>query len=308
MIYGSKIQDIENKVSFAIGTGRCGTHFLAEVIKMEPGVSSVHERNPLNETFHRYCKWYKLPVDDEGFLCTKETEIRRDLTNYNFSFEASAYLSLSVQELYERFKAKFIFLIRTPERVVNSYLYKGTYKNVIKWYEKPFVKNDLRLALGYQESTHFHHFLGRLAPSGDEFRSWNELSRVGKLGWYWNALNAAILDQLGHIPQTHWQIQKLEDLNYERYLEIASFLGFDSVITRTTFEKVVEARPTAQLNIPTVASWSTAEVTEFEEQVKPMAKHFGYEYRINNLLKYTTEADSNSREHKVDFFRYLKFW
>lgn len=47
MIHSPKIQDIENKVSFAIGTGRCGTHFLAEVIKMEPGVSSVHERNPL---------------------------------------------------------------------------------------------------------------------------------------------------------------------------------------------------------------------------------------------------------------------
>ena len=116
-----------SKINFAIGTGRCGTKFLYKVLDLEPNVASVHERNPLNETFHRYCKWYDIPVDHEGFLHTKEQEIQADLDQFDCSFEASAHLSLSVEELYQRFNAKFILLVRSPHEVVNSYLRKGWY-------------------------------------------------------------------------------------------------------------------------------------------------------------------------------------
>ena len=62
--------NFENKVGFAIGTGRCGTLFLYQLMEKEPQVASSHERNPDNETFHRYCKCHDLPVDHEGFLAT----------------------------------------------------------------------------------------------------------------------------------------------------------------------------------------------------------------------------------------------
>ncbi len=39
----------ENKVGFAIGTGRCGTLFLYQLMDREPAVASSHERNPDNE-------------------------------------------------------------------------------------------------------------------------------------------------------------------------------------------------------------------------------------------------------------------
>jgi hypothetical protein len=100
-----------NNISFAIGTGRCGTRFLAEVIEKEKEFSSVHERNPLNDTFHRYCKWYSIPIDHEGYLFQKSLEIEADLNKKKFSFESSAFLSLSVIELYERFNAKFIRMV-----------------------------------------------------------------------------------------------------------------------------------------------------------------------------------------------------
>ncbi|MGQ9671036.1 MAG: hypothetical protein ACUVWY_12885 [Desulfosoma sp.] len=88
-------------------------------------VAASHERFPLNEPFHRYCKWYELPVDAEGFLQAKEREIREDLAHKAFSLEASPHLSLSVVELYERFHARFILLVRTPHEVVSSFLKKG---------------------------------------------------------------------------------------------------------------------------------------------------------------------------------------
>ena len=132
------------KVGFVIGTGRCGTVFYAKLGELEPHVAASHERFPLNETFHRYCKWYELPVDSEGFLQAKEREIQDDLSRKAFSLEASPHLSLSVVELHERFQAKFILLVRAPHEVVSSFLKKG-------FYRQPYAVKDPDLAPSYQQ-------------------------------------------------------------------------------------------------------------------------------------------------------------
>lgn len=271
-------QDYQGRVGFAIGTGRCGTLFLARALALEPGVSSVHERNPLNEAFHRYSKWYSLPVDDEGFLHAKKLEIDQDLRDHRLSFEASPYLSLSVSELYSRFGAKFILLVRTPERMVNSYLRKG-------WYELPFVRSNSNLALGYQhtEPNLFHFFLGRIVPSGQEYSRWNRMTRVGKLSWYWSALNSAALRQFEEVPKTHWRIQKLEDLSYAAYCELARFLELKASVAPRSYRRLVNRRPNALHNIPTIADWSSVEAHEFEKEVGPIASMLGYEFRVNRL-------------------------
>ncbi|MGJ3250981.1 MAG: sulfotransferase domain-containing protein [Elainellaceae cyanobacterium] len=270
-------ESFTEKVGFAVGTGRCGTKFMGQVVALEPNVSSVHERNPLNETFHRYCNWYGLPVDSEGFLSAKELEIRQDLSNHMFSFEASAHLSLSIRELYDRFGAKFILLVRSPERVVNSYLRKG-------WYSQPAVRTNPNLAPSFQSSCpYFYYFLGRIMPSGEEFLRWNQMSRVGKLGWYWNTLNAKVLEQFETLPETHYRIEKLEDLTYDRYLSLAQFLGIQSSISQTTYNELVHRPPNAKSGVPTIATWNASERSEFETEVKPMAEKMGYEYKVNHL-------------------------
>ena len=271
-----RCRSTEGRVSFAIGTGRCGTKFLYSVIAREPGISSVHERNPLNEAFHRYCQWYRLPVDDEGFLNTKELEIQQDLKDHNFSFEASAHLSLSVRELYSRFGAKFILLVRSPERVVNSYIRK-------EWYDNPIVYANSKLALGYQQSKGFQHFLGRIVPMREKFLQWNEMSRVGKLAWFWNTINDNVLKQFEDIPKTHWRVEKIEELSYDRYLEITQFLGFQATVKRQKFDEIKRSRPNIQYNVPTVAAWNASEIIEFEKEVGHMAKKLGYEYRVDRL-------------------------
>ena len=269
-------KDIKGQVGFAIGTGRCGTKFLADVMALETHVRSVHERNVINETFHRYCKWYGLPVDHEGFLHIKNQEIEDNLKDYNFSFEASAHLSLSIEELYERFEAKFVLLVRSPERVVNSHLTKT-------WYNNKFVQKDPHLALGYQEQSSLHYFFGRIAPTGDKFRQWNSMTRIGKLAWFWSALNNRTLNQLEKIPKTHWRVEKLEDLSYEHYLEIVQFFGFESTITKETFNNLAQRRPNAASNVPCITDWSPRHIAEFEMEVANMAKKLGCEYRVNRI-------------------------
>lgn len=270
--------DYKNRVGFSIGTGRCGTKFLHKVFEIEPKVSSVHERNSLNETFHRYCQWYGITVDHEGFLQQKEREIQLDLIEHRFSFESSAYLSLSLEELYQRFGAKFILLVRRPDEVVNSYLYKG-------WYSRPTIRSNPNLPPTYQISKDFHHFLGRVLPSGEKFEQWQKLTRVGKLAWYWNALNTRVLEQFENIPPSQWRVEKLEELSFDRYLEIAQFFGVNSKLKHEAYQKIVESRPNSVYNDHSILTWTEQEIAEFETEVEPIATKLGYEYKINQLKK-----------------------
>lgn len=286
------------RVGFAVGTGRCGTHFLARAAGLEPHVAASHERNPYNETFHRYCQWYGLPVDGEGFLHQMEAEIREDLAYKEYSFEASAYLSLSIRELYERFGAKFVLMVRAPERVVNSFHYKG-------WYAAPAIRQDVTLAPGYQECESFHHVLARPMPSGEEFTRWLALTRVGKLAWYWNAMNARILDQFAALPETHRRIEKIETLDYDCYQEMAAFLGYSVDASREDFEALRQRRPNAFSGVPTPADWSEQEAREFEAYVAPMAQRLGYEYRTAHLPVPTLPI-SALQEKETGMFGWLK--
>lgn len=271
--------DYANKVGFAIGTGRCGTLFLYQLMEKEPQVASSHERNPDNETFHRYCKWHDLPVDHEGFLATKEKEIRADLETHAYSFEASPYLSISARELHERFGAKFILLIRRPDRVVTSFVHKG-------FYRQPFQVKDINLATGYQDQTkEMHTFLARIAPTGEFFRTWNDMTPVGKVAWFWRAWNERTIEVLEGLPRDSYRVVRIEDFNYANYLELSRFLGYQAQVTQTDFDALSASKPHAFWRKRNIDQWTQKEICEFESQVAELAQRFNYEYRIDQLIE-----------------------
>lgn len=271
--------NFSNRVGFTIGTGRCGTLFLYEVMMQEPDVASSHERNPDNEAFQRYCKWHRLPVDDEGFLAAKEAEIRADLEHHAYSFEASPYLSLSVKELHERFGARFIYLIRRPDGVVTSFAQKG-------FYRKPYAVQNLELASGYQDQSpdRFFTYFARIAPQGEIFRSWNGMTQVGKVAWFWKALNERALEALESLPRESYRVVRIEDLDYPKYRELSQFLGFQAKVSSADFDALRDSRPHAFWRKRGVDQWTEQEICEFESEVGEMAERFGYEHRIANLI------------------------
>ncbi len=258
-----------SRVAFSVGTGRCGTMFLHQVINREPEVTSSHCREPEIETFHRYCKWYQLPVDDEGFFQAMNRNIQGDFQKAAISFESSPYLSLSITELYERFGAKFLLLIRDPVKVVQSHIAKG-------WYSESFQQADPNKALGYQKSNHFHHFLGRIAPRGEEYSSWNQLTQVGKCSWYWGALNSSVREQFKMLPESHWRIQKIEQLDFEAYKQLTQFFDFHSKLAQGEFDDIRHSRPNSTKIARIGDDWDETETREFYEQVADDAAKWGY--------------------------------
>lgn len=271
---------LENKVGFCIGTGRCGTLFLYQLLELEPEVASSHERYPDNEAFHRYCKWHDLPVDDGGFLEIKKKEIEEDLVSKGFSFEASPYLSLSAKELHEHFGAKFVLLVRRPDRVVTSFVHKG-------FYRRPYYVSNNQLAAGFQDQSPEAGYtsFARISPRGDFFQAWNRMTQVGKVAWFWRAWNERTMALLEGLPPDAVRVIRIEDFDYPKYVEMAGFFGFHPQVGQQDFDTLNAKRPHAFWRKKNVDRWSDQEVQEFESQVGDLAKRFGYEYQIAELVQ-----------------------
>lgn len=262
---------------FAVGTGRCGTHFLAQLLAREPGVASHHERHPFADAFHRWCVWNRIAVDAAGFLATKERGIRADLAAHAVSFEASAYLSLSVPLLHQAFGARAVLLVRRPDQVVSSFLRKG-------WFEQPTVRSDARLPAGYQPDARLpHHPFARLVGIGDDGARWSTLSRVGQVAYFWARLNAAVLDDFARLPDDSCRVVRIESLDHAAYRALSGFMGTGATLARDEFDELARLRPGHAGPVAGFATWSAAEVAEFEAEVAPLAERLGYEWRCRRL-------------------------
>ena len=262
--------EFAGRVGFCVGTGRCGTTFLSALAAREPEVAASHERLRLAATFHMFCKWHGINVDPEGFLLDREEAIRADLAVRRFSFECSALLSHSLEELFERFRARFLLLVRNPADTVASFAVRG-------WFLKPIARQDPSRIPSYREGEEPRHFLGRNIPTGAEFERWTQFTQIGKLGWFWAARNGAILEMFRRLPASHCRVERLEDLNFERYQDVAKFLGWKSQIDAATFAELAGARLNAGPNLPrAIGTWSSLEVAEFEKEVGKVAAMLGY--------------------------------
>jgi hypothetical protein len=281
---GEADNEFAGRVGFCIGTGRCGTTFLAQLAGYEPEVASCHERLRLGATFHMFCKWHGIAVDSEGFLLDREEAIRRDLAEHRFSFECSALLSHSLEELLERFRARFLLLVRSPAETVASFAVRG-------WFVKPCARQNPNLAPSYREGEEPRHFLGRNIPHGAEFERWTRLTQIGRLAWFWQARNRAILEQFRRLPASHCRIERLEDLDFPRYREIAEFLGWRARLDAGLFDELARSRPNAGPNAPRrFTDWNPIEAAEFEAEVSPVAEALGYEHRVRVLSEQLTSS------------------
>ena len=262
-------------VSFCVGTGRCGTTFLANLAELEPEVAASHERLRLAATFHMFCKWHGIPVDPEGFLIDRDAAVRDDLREHRVSFEASALLSHSIAELFERFGARFLLLVRSPDRTVASFAARN-------WFADPIPWRDPALPPTLREGVEPRHFFGRNLPRGAEFARWSALSQVGRIAWFWNARNRGILDQLARLPAAHRRICRLEDLDFAHYVEVAEFLGWRVTIDRDRFAELAHSRPNA--GPPAPRDWNDRVAGEFEAELGALATALGYEHRVARLV------------------------
>lgn len=269
-----------NSVAFCVGTGRCGTTFITQLLSLEPAVAASHERLRLAACYHMFTKWHGIPSDAEGFLADRDAVVAEDLAAKQVSFEASALLSHSVAELHERFDARFLLLVRRPDEVVSSFAVRG-------WFLDPIAWRDRSKPPTIPDGANPRHFFGRNLPRSDaEFQRWSKLTQLGKLGWFWAARNRAILEQFAALPAHRRGWLRLEDFDHARYLALGELLGFTPTVGAAQFAQLAQSKPNTGPNIPlTLEAWTEQGRHEFEAEVAPIAEAFGYEYRIDALRK-----------------------
>jgi hypothetical protein len=175
------------------------------------------------------------------------------------------------------------------------------------------VKNPT-FAAGYQEQPRnpVHTFFARISPRGDDFTAWNEMTPVGKVAWFWKAYNQRTLELLEELPEDCYRILQIEDLDYGNYSDLTNFLGISSTLTHADFDSLRTSRPHAFWNKRNIDQWSSQEIDEFEDQVGDIALHFGYEYRVEELLD-EIRAEREEAERRLESLqptkkRNIRFW
>lgn len=258
--------------TFCVGMGRSGTHFIQRVMEPDASLASYHLDNvndSVGDAFVCYCAWNDLPVDLAGFVHGRRVLVGDALAAGRRYIEANPYLALSVSTLRAGLHAQFIYVVRSPEAVVNSHYIKG-------WYAEAPTYGDASLSLGYQyDADRGNHFFGRVVPRGSEHERWRALTQIGRIAWVWNAYNQRILDQLEALPAGSYRQVRIEEVDYPVYRELHAFAGGRRPLTADEFEEIRKARPGKGKAHRTPESWSTQERAEFERETAPVRDALG---------------------------------
>ena len=214
---------------FIIGTGKCGETFLNKVLKKDRTIDSYDESRPLLQSYYKFIRYNKLKVDEAPLFLN----IKKTITNFNkkkkIYLESSSFLSFHAKDLVNKFNSKIIVLLRNPNDVCKDLQESG-------WYKNKYYKSNDNSVLGYQGiSTKFsnkHHNFSRLAPKGKLFLRWNKLNPLAKSKWYWDEVNTRLIKDLKKINKKNYMIVRIEDLKFEKYVEICNWLKIKPILSK----------------------------------------------------------------------------
>ena len=252
---------------FVVGCPRSGTHFLAELFRSTPGYASRHSDDvgkDAGDSFLGYAKWYSLPVNTQALVAFRQ-QLVRDSEPQHVYVESNCYLSLFTRELDRALAPHFVFLVREPAAVVNSLFVKG-------WYRDPLFAPP---SFDYNFSRP-NHAVGRLMPAlPAEFERWRRLTRIGRIAWFYNALNLRVIDDLRTLPRQRWSVLRVDGCDHACFANLQQHIGNQRVISQQDFEAIAQRRPGRANRHRVREDWTAQELSEFETECTPAANALG---------------------------------
>tara|TARA_B100001057_G_scaffold494924_1_gene592640 strand:- start:8235 stop:9158 length:924 start_codon:yes stop_codon:yes gene_type:complete len=248
-----------NKLVLSFGAGRCGQNWFSKIFNSHSNWVGTCERFSDLESFYRYITYYNLPIDKEGFFKLLMLVVNRDLSKYNNTLIGSPYFSFGVEELIKKLNPNFIFFnIRNPIHSVESFHKKGWYLN-----SNYFVSNKGPII---DESNNLSRSFSRIVPNNEYFNEWINLTRIGKITWFWATINKAILDDFKKFQDIDKFFLKLEDIdqNYDFYLRLSSKFNFENKMSEKEFYNIINKAPNKGSNYKyNYKDWNDLEKKEF---------------------------------------------
>jgi hypothetical protein len=275
---------------FVVGTGRCGTHTLWKLFESIPNTLSTHEgkgtlrSGPASSLgkkvvmgcmpeFNAYLYHYAgedvfrrtfdpdpemMALMDGSFAgrakaigwCEANGIAYCDANAFGFNFINYLHLKLP--------RARFVHLARDGYACVRSWSRRAasTYPDEIP--NAPSIEWLLA------KPTPF--------PSDPVHASWNGFDRVQKLSWFWNAVNANIVERFARIPEANKRVVKIEDVTEQTIPDLLEFCGLPQQYSRDALA------PDDASSGPAI-EWAPENVRKFNALAAPMMAHLGYEVR-----------------------------
>lgn len=112
------------------------------------------------------------------------------------------------------------------------------------------------------------------------------MSRIVKIGWFWNAVNDMVLKQFSRIPFEKTMIVRLEDFDYGQYQNIAKWIGFKPEVKEREFMRISKKHVNTNKDKGTSEiTWTENDYNDFTRVVAPMAERLGYRCAVDELKR-----------------------
>lgn len=276
---------------FVVGTGRCGTHTFWKLFESLPNALSTHEgkgtvrSGPASSLGKMVTMGCMLEFNAYLYHYASEDVFRRTfdpdpemmgLMDSSFASRASsivwceangiAYCDANafgfnfINYLHRKFpRAKFVHLVRDGYACVRSWS-----RRAASTYPDKIVGNAQAVAWVLAKPTPF--------PSDPVHASWSSLDRLQKLAWFWNTVNANIVERLARIPAANRQVVKIEEVTDTTISGILEFCGLPQQYSRDALARDDRSSGPA-------IEWTSENVHKFNALAAPMMAHFGYPIR-----------------------------
>jgi hypothetical protein len=217
---------INTQPIFILGTGRCGTLQISELLQSTKVVESHHEY--LFENILKPAVLYKM-----NYICDKDIrsilkEVYTPAIHYSSKktwIDSSNALPWVVQPLYDLFpNAIFIHIVRDGRKVVSSFFNK--FNNIIYDDESVSILMNWLEGEGIMPPPEKKYWRPTPLPGEDFYKEFSLYDRFERLSYYWKEVNLSIQSSFAFIPEAQKYTFKLEDIVSDE-CELMNF--FDAV-------------------------------------------------------------------------------
>lgn len=260
---------------FVLGSGRCGTLQIVQLLESLKGVEPYHEY--LFEHLLKPAVLFRMKRVEHEAIVGQLRKTHSPAVHYSasdFWVDSSNALTWVVKPLYELFPdAFFIHLIRDGRKVVSSFYSKFQevmYEDGCVDVLEQWLKSPESLPEPSPEKKYWRPFPIEGEPFFSEFKNYN---RFQKLCYYWQDVNLTIGEALVDVPDSQKLFVRFEDLISSS--EVArSFLEVFDVEFEDRHMDVFK-RP-VNVAIPKNFPLSEGQRSQFEAICGPVMKRFGY--------------------------------
>lgn len=241
---------------FVLSTGRCGTRWLTELLRLSQYADVNHADYPelIRHSRLAYEQYEQMPrVFCEIIRATRDELVVDAYRHHQVYVETNnriTFFARAIKTVYPQ--ARFIHLVRHPGDFVRSGMNRGWYRG-------------------------HPHDIGRIVRT-EEQKAWEAMSYPAKIAWLWNETNQFVESFLREIPAQDYVQIKSEDMfdDLNTVVDLIDFLGITD-LSPAVVSCMMKRRINTQRDwsLPPYCTWSEEE----REQVRrhaTLATRYGY--------------------------------